>query len=79
MVFKRLHGLNVAPEEFIPFGGQGEEVFLGGIANKYQVLCLWVVFSCGLMKWLFEGFRNCQTLSHATAAFAQPRLLRAGP
>jgi hypothetical protein len=37
LVFKQLHGLEVAPEEFIPFGGQGEERFLGGVAAKYNV------------------------------------------
>jgi hypothetical protein len=37
LVFKQLHQLDVAPEEFIPFGGQGEERFLGGIAAKYSV------------------------------------------
>jgi hypothetical protein len=34
---RRLHGLAVAPEEFIPFGGQGEARFLGGVAEKYGV------------------------------------------
>jgi hypothetical protein len=37
LVFKQLHQLEVAPEEFIPFGGQGEERFLGGVAAKYKV------------------------------------------
>jgi hypothetical protein len=37
LVFKQLHQLDVAPEEFIPFGGQGEERFLGGVAAKYSV------------------------------------------
>lgn len=37
LVFKQLHQLEVAPEEFIPFGGQGEERFLGGVAAKYSV------------------------------------------
>jgi hypothetical protein len=36
-VFKQLHQLDVPPEEFIPFGGQGEERFLGGVAAKYSV------------------------------------------
>jgi len=37
MVFKQLHNLNVQEDEFIPFGGMGEDKFLGGIANKYNV------------------------------------------
>jgi hypothetical protein len=37
LVFKQLHQLEVAPEEFIPFGGQGEGRFLGGVAAKYSV------------------------------------------
>lgn len=44
---KQLHGLDVAPEEFIPFGGQGEARFLGGVAgalkraaaNSLSVIC----------------------------------------
>lgn len=36
-VMKQLHNLEVAPEEFIPFGGMGEERFLGGVAEKYGV------------------------------------------
>lgn len=37
MVFKQLHGLEVQEEEFIPFGGMGEDRFLGGVAQKYNV------------------------------------------
>jgi hypothetical protein len=36
-VFQQLHGLSVQEEEFIPFGGMGENRFLGGIADKYHV------------------------------------------
>ncbi|GBF88610.1 phosphoglycolate phosphatase [Raphidocelis subcapitata] len=36
-VMRRLHGLAVAPDEFIPYGGQGEARFLGGVAEKYGV------------------------------------------
>lgn len=36
-VFKQLYQLDVQPEEFIPFGGMGEDKFLGGIAGKYAV------------------------------------------
>jgi len=34
-VFKELYDLDVTPEDFVPFGGQGEEYFLGGVAKKY--------------------------------------------
>ena len=34
-VFKALYDLDVIAEEFIPFAGQGEEYFLGGVARKY--------------------------------------------
>ena len=37
MVFKQLYNLDVHEEEFIPFGGMGEDRFLGGVAEKYQV------------------------------------------
>jgi hypothetical protein len=37
MVFKQLYDLNVADEEFIPYGGMGEDRFLGGVADKYKV------------------------------------------
>lgn len=37
MVFKQLYKLDVDEEEFIPFGGMGEDKFLGGVADKYQV------------------------------------------
>ena len=36
-MFKELHDLTVQEDEFIPFGGMGENRFLGGIADKYQV------------------------------------------
>lgn len=36
-VFKELHGLTVEEEEFIPFGGMGENRFLQGVANKHGV------------------------------------------
>lgn len=29
--------MEVQPDEFIPFGGMGEDRFLGGIAQKYGV------------------------------------------
>jgi hypothetical protein len=34
MVFKQLHGLQVAEEEFIPFGGMGEDRWVG-------IVCVW--------------------------------------
>jgi hypothetical protein len=37
MMFKQLYDLDVADEEFIPFGGMGEDRFLGGVADKYKV------------------------------------------
>lgn len=37
MVFQQLYGLSVQEEEFIPFGGMGEDRFLGGVAEKYKV------------------------------------------
>lgn len=37
MVFKQLHNLDVREEEFIPYGGMGEDRFLGGVADKYSV------------------------------------------
>ena len=33
-MFKRLYGVEVAPDEFIPFLGMGEAFFLGGVAKK---------------------------------------------
>eukprot|EP00775_Hariotina_reticulata_P004815 gene4815-5062_t len=37
MVFQQLYDLHVQEEEFIPYGGMGEDKFLGGIADKYGV------------------------------------------
>jgi beta-phosphoglucomutase-like phosphatase (HAD superfamily) len=36
-VFLEMYGLRVEEEEFVPFGGQGEDRFLGGMAQKYSV------------------------------------------
>lgn len=36
-VFQQLYQLSVQPEEFIPFGGMGEDRFLAGVAQKYSV------------------------------------------
>ena len=36
-MLKQLHGVDAAPDVFIPFGGQGEARFLGGVAEKYGV------------------------------------------
>lgn len=36
-MFKQLYNLDVQEEEFIPFGGMGENRFLGGVADKYSV------------------------------------------
>ncbi|CAD7700093.1 unnamed protein product [Ostreobium quekettii] len=34
-VMKELYNLDVTVEDFVPFGGQGEKYFLGGVAKKY--------------------------------------------
>jgi beta-phosphoglucomutase len=36
-MFKENHGADVAPEDFKPFVGTGEDRFIGGVADKYQV------------------------------------------
>ena len=35
LMFER-HGLTVKPEDFIPFVGKGENVYIGGVAEKYN-------------------------------------------
>eukprot|EP00884_Botryococcus_braunii_P006329 jgi/Botrbrau1/15698/Bobra.4_1s0071.2 len=37
LVMKELFGIEVQPDEFIPFVGMGEAYFLGGVARKYAV------------------------------------------
>jgi HAD superfamily hydrolase (TIGR01509 family) len=36
MMFKE-HGINVKPEDFLPFVGTGENIYIGGVAKKYNV------------------------------------------
>lgn len=61
MVFKQLHQLDVQDEEFIPFGGQGEDRFLGGMAEKYNVQ----VFAGTLLPHAYL-FYYCHPLSLST-------------
>ena len=37
LMFKETHGVDVTHEDFHPFVGLGENSFLGGVAEKYQV------------------------------------------
>ena len=36
-MFAELHAVNVAPEDFVPFVGAGENRYLGGVAEKHGV------------------------------------------
>lgn len=34
-VFKELYGVTVTEQDFVPYMGMGENLFLGGVAEKY--------------------------------------------
>jgi HAD superfamily hydrolase (TIGR01509 family) len=36
-MFKQVHGVTVAPEDFVPFVGAGEDRYIGGVAEKHGV------------------------------------------
>src|SRR3990172_7534124 len=36
-MFAENHGLDVRPEDFLPFVGTGEDRYIGGVAEKYGV------------------------------------------
>lgn len=54
MVFKQLHGLDVAEQEFIPFGGMGEDrvrrQWQGGNGTPLGAWAStgWVLGACGI-------------------------------
>lgn len=48
MVFKQLHNLDVAEEEFIPFGGMGED------RVSHRVLCMLVAVVCNAIQTLYK-------------------------
>jgi hypothetical protein len=71
-VMRQLYGLAVAPEEFIPFGGQGEARFLGGVAEKYGVAGFDVEAATALF---FDVYINTYTKGPAAREIGFPGAL----
>lgn len=68
-VLLQLYGVAATPDEFIPFGGQGEARFMGGVAAKYGVASFDAEAATALF---FDIYINRYCRGPAAAAIAFP-------